>query len=242
MTVDVPTVATRPETGRALTREMLHGVDSDALTRFLLARRWFGAKGGRPSGARFREIIPLPWDGGRMMLTTVEVMITADRTERYQLPLSRLDGATAEASAARAVLARVDGGDVIVDAVEDPRFLEALAAAMTHSERIDGEDVSWTFEPVSDVGHQLAGQRPKVGSAEQSNTSIIYGDRAILKLFRRLEVGENPDVEIGRFLTTRTAFHGTPALLGSVRLDSSSGSSVSGILQAFVAGSRDAWA
>ena len=140
------------------------------------------------------------------------------------------------------VLARVDGGDVIVDAVEDPRFLEALAAAMTHSERIDGEDVSWMFEPVGDVGHQLAAQRPKVGSAEQSNTSIIYGDRAILKLFRRLEVGENPDVEIGRFLTTRTAFHGTPALLGSVRLDSSSGSSVSGILQAFVAGSRDAWA
>ena len=242
MTADVPTVATRPEAGRALTREMLHGVDSDALTRFLLARRWFGAKGGRPSGARFRDMIPLPWDGGRMMLTTVEVAISADRTERYQLPLARLDGAATEAARPRAVLANVDGGGAIVDAVEDPGFLEALAAAITHSERIDGEDVCWLFEPIGDVGHQLAGQRPRVGSAEQSNTSIIYGDRAILKLFRRLEVGENPDVEIGRFLTTRKAFHGTPALLGSIRLETSAGASVSGILQTFVAGSRDAWA
>ena len=241
MTVDVPTVATRPEAGRALTREMLHAVDSDALTRFLLARRWFGAKGGRPSGAKFREIIPLPWDGGRMMLTTVDVTITADRTERYQLPLARLDGAATEAAAPRAVLAKVDGGGVIADAVEDPSFLDALGTAIARSERIDGDEVRWLFEPIADVGHQLAGQRPKVGSAEQSNTSIIFGDRAILKLFRRLEVGENPDVEIGRFLTTRKAFHGTPALLGSIRLETSAGSSVSGILQAFVAGSRDAW-
>jgi maltose alpha-D-glucosyltransferase/alpha-amylase len=98
------------------------------------------------------------------------------------------------------------------------------------------------FEPLGDAAHRLEGQRPKVGSAEQSNTSIIYGDRAILKLFRRLEVGENPDVEIGRFLTTKTKFRGTPSLLGTIRLDSANGSSVSGILQEFVVGSRDAWA
>ena len=242
MTVDVPVVTARASAGNALTREMLDGIDSEALTRFLLGRRWFGAKGVRPSAARFRDVLPLPWDGGRMLLTTVDVTIEADRVERYQLPLARLAaGAIDPVNPPRAVLARVDGGGLIVDAVEDPRFLAALAGALSRGERIDGDGVRWVFEPLGHAGQHLEGQRPKVGSAEQSNTSITYGDRAILKLFRRLEVGENPDVEIGRFLTTRTTFRGTPALLGTIRLDGAGGSSVSAILQVFVAGSRDAW-
>ena len=99
MTADVPVVTVRASAGSALTREMLEGIDSDALTRFLLARRWFGAKGVRPSAARFREVLPLPWDGGRMLLVTVEVTIGTDRVERYQLPLARLDaGAIGRAS------------------------------------------------------------------------------------------------------------------------------------------------
>ena len=239
---DVPMVAARDTAGNALTREMVESIDGDALTRFLMARRWFGAKGGRPSAARFREIIPLPWDGGRMMLATVEVTVGADRVERYQLPLARLAETDVDAAnPPRSVLARVDGGGLLVDAVDDPRFLDALADALSRGERLEGSGVRWVFEPLGDAGQKLRGQRARVGSAEQSNTSIIYGDRAILKLFRRIEVGENPDVEIGRFLTTRTSFRGTPALLGSVRLESASGSSVSAILQAFVAGSRDAW-
>jgi maltose alpha-D-glucosyltransferase/alpha-amylase len=135
----------------------------------------------------------------------------------------------------------VDGGGLIVDAVEDLRFLEALADAMRRGATIDSEGMRWIFAPLGDIGAQLEGQRPRIGSAEQSNTSVIFGDRAILKLFRRLETGENPDVEIGRFLTSKTAFHGSPALLGTIRLESGEGSSVSGILQTFVAGSRDAW-
>jgi maltose alpha-D-glucosyltransferase / alpha-amylase len=236
---EMPVVVARDTAGTALTREMLDGIDGDALTRFLLARRWFGAKGGRPSAARFREIIALPWDGCRMMLTTVEVTVGADRVERYQLPLARLAERDVDsANPPRSVLARVDGGGLLVDAVDDPRFLEALAGALSRGERLEGGDVRWAFEPLGDAGQKLRGQRARVGSAEQSNTSIIYGDRAILKLFRRLEVGENPDVEIGRFLTTRTSFRGTPALLGSVRLETASGSSVSAILQSRLS-SRD---
>ena len=65
----------------------------------------------------------------------------------------------------------------------------------------------------------LAAPPSRLVGAEQSNTSIVYGDTAILKFFRRLESGENPEVEIGRFLTTRTAFHNTPAQLGNLRVE-----------------------
>ncbi|MGH9589027.1 MAG: alpha-glucosidase C-terminal domain-containing protein, partial [Terracidiphilus sp.] len=57
-----------------------------------------------------------------------------------------------------------------------------------------------------------------VGSAEQSNTSILYGDRLILKLFRRLQPGENPDVEIGRFLTEVARFPHIPPFLGEIAM------------------------
>ena len=54
---------------------------------------------------------------------------------------------------------------------------------------------------------KITGPLPsRIGSAEQSNTSVIYGDALILKLFRRLQAGENPDVEIGKFLTEDGAF------------------------------------
>jgi maltose alpha-D-glucosyltransferase/alpha-amylase len=83
--------------------------------------------------------------------------------------------------------------------------------------------------------------RSRVGSAEQSNTSIVYDDRAILKLFRRLETGENPDVEISRFLATRTSFRNTPALYGVVRLTRAGATSVAGMASEFLPGSADAW-
>jgi maltose alpha-D-glucosyltransferase / alpha-amylase len=52
-------------------------------------------------------------------------------------------------------------------------------------------------------------------SAEQSNSSIIYGDSLILKLFRRVQAGPNPDVEIGRYLTEKAHFDRIPAFMGS---------------------------
>ena len=64
----------------------------------------------------------------------------------------------------------------------------------------------------------LRGLPSRVGSAEQSNTSIVYGDQLILKLFRRLQPGENPDVEIGRFLTEAAHFKNTPPFLGEIAM------------------------
>ena len=54
------------------------------------------------------------------------------------------------------------------------------------------------------------------GERDQSNSSIIFGDKAIMKLFRRVEPGINPDLEIGRFLAERSEFANTPPLLGAI--------------------------
>ena len=87
------------------------------------------------------------------------------------------------------------------------------------------------------------GLESRVGSAEQSNTSIIYGDKLILKLFRRLQVGENPDVEIGRFLTEVAHFKRIAPFLGEMSMTSSTGEKTTvAMLQGLVANEGDGWA
>lgn len=80
-----------------------------------------------------------------------------------------------------------------------------------------------------------------VSRAEQSNTSILYGDLFILKLFRKIELGINPDLEIGEHLTSH-GFKHTPAFLGSLEYRNQKSEAYAvGILQQFVRNQGDAW-
>jgi maltose alpha-D-glucosyltransferase/alpha-amylase len=82
----------------------------------------------------------------------------------------------------------------------------------------------------------------RIGSAEQSNTSILYGDKLILKLFRRLQTGENPDVEIGRFLTEVVHFPNVAPFLGEVSITPANGEKTTiAMLQGLVANQGDGW-
>ena len=82
----------------------------------------------------------------------------------------------------------------------------------------------------------------RVGSAEQSNTSILYGDRFILKLFRRLQQGENPDVEIGRFLSEIARFSRIPKFFGEISITPEGGEkSTIAMLQELAANEGDGW-
>ncbi len=82
----------------------------------------------------------------------------------------------------------------------------------------------------------------RVGTAEQSNTSILYSDRLILKLFRRLETGESPDVEIGRYLTEHAHFKHIPPFFGEISITPARGEKTTvAMLQGFVANRGDGW-
>jgi maltose alpha-D-glucosyltransferase/alpha-amylase len=103
------------------------------------------------------------------------------------------------------------------------------------------------------LGHPLRSFRSLRGSAdehlavralrvEQSNSTVVYGDRLLLKMFRRLDEGINPDLELGRFLTESAQFPHSPQVAGSVDyVDAKGRQSTVGILQAFVRNEGDAW-
>jgi maltose alpha-D-glucosyltransferase/alpha-amylase len=83
---------------------------------------------------------------------------------------------------------------------------------------------------------------PTVGTAEQTNTSIVLQGRAILKLYRRLREGINPDVELGRFLTEKAAFQNTPPVAGHVTYGDRRREPLDlAVLHGFVRNEGDAW-
>lgn len=211
----------------ALSADALRNIGSDRLARFLIARRWFGSKAGGSSTAQIEDVVPIVWpDGDRAAIAKVRVKL-ADGTEvSYQLPLVSRDNA---------------GG--LLDATEDESFRRNLGQAFARVGGAEFRDeaglASWKVES---AGVPEVGEAPsRLSGAEQSNTSIVYGEAAILKLFRRLEVGENPDVEIARFLTTRMSFRNTPELLGAIHFRTAEGTCSAGMLQRFMPGSVDAW-
>jgi maltose alpha-D-glucosyltransferase/alpha-amylase len=231
----------------ALALDLLSRLTTEDLARFLGGRRWFGAKGGAPRSARIASVVSLGWDDGSFAIARVEVETEAGARQRYQLPLAARDR-----GAPSAVLATVespDGDGFLFDAVEDAAFRRHLADAFARGASFESGDSTWVVEPLGAQPLVVPIEAPiELGTAEQSNTSIRFAEEGILKLFRKLEPGQNPDVEITTFLTTRAAFPYTPALFGVARFEDrdprtrSVETTLSAMLQEFLPKSVDAWA
>ncbi len=239
----------------ALAADSLGTLDSRALGAFLAVSRWFGGKGSTPESVRIAEVIPVDWSDGRgdgpSGAAVVRVVVRSrDGSEAgYQLPLvAREDGEMAGGPPpAHAILARVEADGrhgIVFDALHDVGFRSGLAAALERGAVFERAGARWTLVPVGGGAAErgVGSLESRVAVAEQSNSSVIYGESAILKLFRKLEPGTNPDVEVTRFLTARTSFRDTPELLAEIAFESRSGErSVAGMLTRFVAGAEDGW-
>jgi trehalose synthase-fused probable maltokinase len=228
----------------ALTPAVLASLDGAPLIDFLVRQRWFGGKGQRPATARLRDATPLFGDGSAVV-TRLTVEQGGDPVT-YQLPLAVRPGEPDAAGAPRAVVAYVEAAGergVLFDALEDPSFRRRLGLALATGAVFVGPGTQWVLTPFGDGGQSIAsgGGEVRLIAGEQSNSSVVYDERAILKLYRRLQPGENPEVEIGELLTA-SAFAHAPALLGTIRFHDADGSiTVAGIAQRFVPDARDGW-
>jgi trehalose synthase-fused probable maltokinase len=230
----------------ALAPAVLAQLTTEDLSRFLVSRRWFAAKAGALRSARIASVVHLAWDDGSFAVARVEVETESGARHCYQIPL-----AVRERAAPAEPLAQVEspaGDGVLFEAVEDAGFRRHLADAFARGARFDGPGASWVVEPVGKRTLVVPIGAPiELGTAEQSNTSIRFAEEGILKLFRRIERGEHPDVEISRFLTLRAEFPYTPALFGVARFEDRNEHTgrpevtVAGMLQEFLPESVDAW-
>ena len=231
----------------ALTPAVLSRLGTADLATFLADRRWFGAKAGAPRSARVRDVVALGWEGGQFAVARLEVVpASGGEPAIYQLPLCVRAEKEMSGKPPKSVLARVRSSReeaLLFDAVEDGVFLRMLAASLAKGTSFDSGGVRWAVEPISSKTPLVvpAGTDVRVGSAQQSNTSIIIDELAILKLFRKLEPGEHPDVEVTRYLTVDASFPHTPVLLGVVAFHEAGAVTVAGMLQEYLPKSVDAW-
>jgi maltose alpha-D-glucosyltransferase / alpha-amylase len=216
-----------------------------ALATILPARRWFGGKGKTVSDLAITDSIPLLAQGGRLLL--VRAGYVDGEAETYVVPVAFAPAAQTDLAERlledRSVLARIEpgGGKVapegsgfLYDPLGEPAFARALLDAVVPAPgfpEIRGQPEMGDLEPA------LLG-------VEEKNTLIRYGDRLVLKVFRKLEPGINPELEIGRFLTEKTAFRHSPRIAGwlEIRPRAQGGEPVTlGVLQELIANEGDAW-
>ena len=231
-----------------LTLAGLSGLGDGQLLDYLKRQRWFGLK-GTATKARVVDVVQLPWDESRLGVAFVEVD-TPSGTARYQLPLSvrRADAGRLDPQIVVARIESKEGEGALLDALYDPVFQKQLGATFLNPCTYDTEQGGqWGIER---VGKSSIAFRPEaeitVGSVEQSNSALVFDRQAFLKLFRRIEAGIHPDVEVTRFLTQDAGFPHVPTLFGLITHVIPSAArdrhvEVCGMMQEYVAGSRDAW-
>ena len=211
-------------------------------------RRWFRSKAQTISGGHLIDRIELPEAGSVIVFLQVEYV--EQSPELYAVPLAIAAGVDADRlrlEAPAAAIAEIQGqtgNGVLFDASYDPGFSAALVAIAASRRKLRGQTL--TVGAVSMANYRkLAGEiadRPvRVSGVEQSNTSVIFGEELIMKLFRKIEIGHNPEFEVGRFLTEKAHFAHTPATRGGLNIEVGGEQAAFAIVQQYVPNLGDAW-
>ncbi|MGB8842836.1 MAG: maltose alpha-D-glucosyltransferase [Aliidongia sp.] len=221
------------------------------LRRFLPAQRWFAGKDQPLERAQIREAAQLPSaDGQACCLALVEAVFAGGRAERYLLPLDLVwaapnddaRGGLQSVTLANTRRFRAEGG--LVDAAMQERLTLALIAAIGEARDLPTSDGAvLQCRPTSRFVMTELPRPPVIRRlGEQSNSSVAIQDYGVLKLYRRLEDGVHPEIEMGRFLTETAGFTGTPALLGTIERVGPDGTVTAlGVLSAYVPNQGDGW-
>nr|WP_294544909.1 maltose alpha-D-glucosyltransferase [uncultured Rhodopila sp.] len=219
-------------------------IERDILPQYLAKRRWYALKDQKLVSAKIALTTRLLAED--VLLLEIETE-TASGRARWLLPIGIVWGdSAAPPLPAQLALARIRRGPkvgLLTDAFALPGFALGVLAALADKDVIATEHGVLRFEPTSRIKDVLVPEGVELNwiSAEQSNSSVIVGEIAIVKMFRRVTSGPHPEAEMGRHLTEQGFAH-SPALLGEVvRIDPAGVRHALGIAQAFVRNQGDAW-
>jgi maltokinase len=196
--------------------ELVVALPEEELREFVLAQRWYGSKSEEVASVRAVDAFPLREDGEPLVaVAVVEVRFQSGTHDLYNVPVGLRRGAGGFAS--------VDGWAAF-DALEGEQLVLDLVELIGAQATLEHEGGSLQF-----------------GAVEQSNTSVVLDDRLVLKVYRKLEAGVNPELELLRFLTERD-FPAIASLQGwAVHVGQPLDATLA-ILQDFVPVRDDGWA
>ena len=199
-------------------------LEARLIPEFLPKQRWFGGKSRSILKARVLDWAPFA--DGTIALVLVNVEYVTGDADQYLVPLGIALGAAGEAiseSAPAAVLTNIvtpKETGILHDAMYNDQTSRALLTMIERKEELAFQNGKVSGVPSSRLaeleGEEAGTLQPRRGSAEQSNTNIIFGRKLIMKLFRRQQAGPNPDTEIGNYLTEFSPFDHIAPFAGSI--------------------------
>jgi maltokinase len=220
----------------AIARGDASALSPDVLAEWITGQRWFGSKARDVGEFNVLDVVVLRDQPPVLAIVVVEARFRAGTHELYQLPLGVRPVADAWE---RGVIAEIDGYTVY-DALTDPEQASLLADLLTRSAEVDRPSgcVRFNWEEAASA----PGPQPSIRAmrAEQSNTSVVFDERLVLKVFRRIEPGINPELEMLRFLTGHGFAH-VAALAGWYGYTGELMDATLGVMQEFVSPARDGW-
>ena len=212
---------------------------------YIANQRWYRAKAHRIERLSIVDAVPL---SATDLITVIEIQYPdGTSASTYLVPLSVREISKSPPTQSEIIAhLRNSVGEqrILTSALSEADFRDTLLKAVACEATFQSRHGRLIASHTRALSYLCGGALPRVDSAvsraEQSNTSIIYGDRFILKLFRKVEPGINPDIEVGTFLTNR-GFKHTPAVLGCIEYRDQSSVYAAAILQQFVRNQGDAW-
>jgi maltokinase len=225
-----------PDVRDALVRGELPQLDERALESWVLAQRWFGSKAREVVHLGVLDVVPLRFEPQLLTSVMVEARFAPGTHEVYQVPVAVRPAADGWSES---VIAKA-GGLVFYDALADQEQGLALLELMRVNARLESEHAVSEFHWVEGARDPGPSAVVRPMGAEQSNSSLVVDEALALKLYRRVEAGINPELELLRFLSER-GFESVPSLAGWYEYSGRLMEATLGMMQEFLPGARDGW-
>jgi trehalose synthase-fused probable maltokinase len=211
-------------------------LDEQRMAEWLLTRRWFGSKAEDLSHITVLDSVTLYVGPPALLLALVEARFPTGTHNIYQLLLG------ARPAGEGWTEGRLDdvNGHTLYDAVADPEAVAGLAGLLGTSATVESDRATVEFVWPPGTEPPGADARVRAMGAEQSNSSLVFDEAFVLKAFRRLEAGNNPELEMTRFLTER-GFPHIAALAGWADYRGELMEATLAVVQRFIEGGRDGW-
>ena len=211
---------------------------SDILEQYIVNKRWYG---GKASTLKYIEVVDyfkITSKKNTYYGVLLEVNFKEAFYQHYFMPISFMkeDELDTNTIIAPVKMNGVDG--FLVDALHQEDFKKLMFDSIVNSKENSTNKLKFH------KGEKLVDKEyvsSKFMGVEQSNTSIVYNNTLVLKIFRRIYISTNPDYEISRFLTERMDFKSSPAYTGSISVELSEGKITLGLMQELVPNQGDAW-
>lgn len=210
----------------------------DILKNYIINKRWYGGKASIIKNIEVVDSFKIASKNNTYYGVLMEVNFKKAHFQHYFMPLAFITEKALDTNTIIATVKMNKQEGFIVDALYEEDFRKLLYDKIVNSgEKSDSKITFHKGEKLEDKEYQSS----KFMGVEQSNTSIIYNNTLVLKIFRRIYIGTNPDYEISRSLTERMNFKNSPAYTGSINTALTEGTITLGLMQELVPNQGDAW-